>query len=281
MKMKKRPTRKKDYLKQFDYESKVWGGHSVGLKPSFLGATRLKYALGALRGVRKGKVLEVGCGAGAFARAIKKHRPSLEVSGCDLSRNSIALAKGFGGDVSYFQADVYHLPFKSDSFDAVVSFDVWEHLEKPAKAFQEVYRVLKPGGIFHFFVPTEGNKLSLYPLAPKKVYELKKRYTGHVQSFTQEVLFKMLVNSGFEVKQANNSLYLLYQCVDLAYFSFLGLQQRNVAVSVESYLQFSKGSIFDRILGFLTSSFGRLTYLENEIFGGMPGGGTHITAIKK
>lgn len=266
---------------EFDYEKKFWGINEVDLNPKFLGATRLKYVLAALKRVLRGAVLEVGCGGGAFARAIKRHRSEFEVIGSDLSRGVIRAARKIGGGVDYRQADVYKLPFADLSFDAVVSFDVWEHLEKPAKAFQEVYRVLKPGGIFHFFVPTEGNKLSLYPLAPKKVCEFKKRYTGHVQSFTREVLFKMLVNSGFEVKQANNSLYLLYQCVDLAYFTFLGLQQRNVAVSVESYLQFSKGSIFDRILGFLTSSFGRLTYLENEIFGGMPGGGTHITAIKK
>lgn len=266
---------------KFDYEKKKWGVNEVDLDPKYLGATRLKYVLSALECVSSGKVLEIGCGGGAFSRAIKRHRPELMVIGSDLSGSVLEVARKMGGDVHYRRADVYELPFADYSFDAVVSFDVWEHLERPVDAFKEAHRVLKPGGLLHFFAPIEGNRFSLYQLAPEKLLEIKRKYTGHIQSYTQKTLVALLLDFGFEVRQVNQSLYLLYQLADLSYFIFLGMRGRNVAVSVEGYLQFSEGKIVDELLGFATHAFGWLSYLENELFGWLPGGGIHITAVKR
>jgi len=44
--------------------------------------------------------------------------------------------------------DGHHLPFIDNSMDAVVSFEVFEHLHSPWMAIKEISRVLKPGGIF-------------------------------------------------------------------------------------------------------------------------------------
>jgi SAM-dependent methyltransferase len=43
-------------------------------------------------------------------------------------------------------ADAHNLPFKDNVFDAVVSYNTFEHLAEPAIAAKELYRVLKPGG---------------------------------------------------------------------------------------------------------------------------------------
>ena len=42
------------------------------------------------------------------------------------------------------------VPFKADSFDFVIAMSVIEHVNDVEKAFVEVYRVLKPGGVFVF-----------------------------------------------------------------------------------------------------------------------------------
>ena len=42
--------------------------------------------------------------------------------------------------------DAHHLPFRDGSFDRVFAFNVFEHLREPARAADEVARVLKPGG---------------------------------------------------------------------------------------------------------------------------------------
>ena len=43
-------------------------------------------------------------------------------------------------------ADSHHLPFKDNSFEAVVALNVFEHLSDPVQASREIFRVLKPGG---------------------------------------------------------------------------------------------------------------------------------------
>ena len=49
--------------------------------------------------------------------------------------------------------DVMNLSFAEDFFDRVLSFDVLEHVPDPERAFREIFRVLKPGGVFIFSVP--------------------------------------------------------------------------------------------------------------------------------
>lgn len=264
----------------------MWGINEVDLNPRFLGATRLKYVLTALKSVFQGKVLEIGCGGGAFCRAIKKHRTDLKVIGCDINQKVLQVAKKIDGGIIYKQADVYQLPFKDNSFEVAVSFDVWEHLEFPEKAFKEVFRVLKPEGIFHFFVPLEGSRWTFFQLLPKKLYQIKKRYTGHIQSFTKNDLLRLLSDTNFKIKKINFSCFCFYQLVDLTYFLFLRIRGRNAAVSVEGYLQFSKGSFFDKLLLAFKTLLSKTIYLENEVFNFWPknrlniGGGIHITAIK-
>jgi ubiquinone/menaquinone biosynthesis C-methylase UbiE len=47
------------------------------------------------------------------------------------------------------------LTFDSSSFDLIVSSDIMEHVRKPWKAFEEIYRVLKPGGVYLFSIPVQ------------------------------------------------------------------------------------------------------------------------------
>jgi SAM-dependent methyltransferase len=44
-------------------------------------------------------------------------------------------------------------PIEDSSFDKVVSFNCLEHIDNLIGLIREVYRVLKPGGTFHFEVP--------------------------------------------------------------------------------------------------------------------------------
>lgn len=43
-------------------------------------------------------------------------------------------------------ADAHRIPFKDDSFESVLAFNVFEHLRNPFVASQEIFRILKPGG---------------------------------------------------------------------------------------------------------------------------------------
>src|SRR3989344_870800 len=50
-------------------------------------------------------------------------------------------------------ADVYHLPFKDGSLDAIISESLLEHIVDPDKVVAEVRRVLKPNGLIYIVIP--------------------------------------------------------------------------------------------------------------------------------
>ncbi len=50
-------------------------------------------------------------------------------------------------------ADISHLPFRSNSIDAVVNLAVLEHVVNPMEVVHEILRVLKPGGYGYFTTP--------------------------------------------------------------------------------------------------------------------------------
>lgn len=55
----------------------------------------------------------------------------------------------------FYNENLEQLTFKDNSFDVFITMDVLEHLYNPEKAFSEIARVLKPGGIHLFTVPID------------------------------------------------------------------------------------------------------------------------------
>ena len=91
-----------------------------------------------------GKVLDVACGTGDMA--VELLRQGCSVTGVDLSKEMMAIAKQKAPQVEYKLADAEHLPFEDATFDAVTcAFGVrnFVHLEQ---GLSEMLRVLKPGG---------------------------------------------------------------------------------------------------------------------------------------
>ncbi len=147
----------------FDYEAKRWGTASIRPRPWYMNGLKLRYLLEDLAPVH-GRVLDVGCGAGQVAKAVKRERPDLAVSACDVSRAAIAAASASPEGVDFRLALAERLPYDDAEFDFVWIFDVLEHVEGPEAVLREVARVLKPGGGFHVVLPLEGQPRTLYRL---------------------------------------------------------------------------------------------------------------------
>lgn len=87
---------------------------------------------------KKETVLDFGCGDLSFAKALKKERPHLQISGVD-----VVDFHNRDKNVKFFYYDGGKLPFKNNSFDTVISFHVLHHTEDAKKYFKELVRVAK------------------------------------------------------------------------------------------------------------------------------------------
>jgi len=94
--------------------------------------------------------LEVGCGTGFFTLNLKLAGVVEEAHVTDISPGMVEVAKrnaeGLGFGLEGRAADAETLPYDDDTFDLVVGHAVIHHIPDVERAFQEMLRVLKPGG---------------------------------------------------------------------------------------------------------------------------------------
>jgi SAM-dependent methyltransferase len=139
-------------------------------------------------------VIDMGCGAGYGAHSLAK--VACSVLGVDLSVEAVAHAaeRYQASNLHYEVGDVGNLPYEDESFEAAVSFEVIEHLERPEELLCEVKRLLKKDGVFAVSTPNkqtysnDRNRVNSYHLSemyPLEFQELLERYFEHVQIYWQ------------------------------------------------------------------------------------------------
>jgi ubiquinone/menaquinone biosynthesis C-methylase UbiE len=110
-------------------------------------------------------VLDVGCGGGQttylMAEKVKK------VIGVDLSLNALQDRPPQPVNVSFQEENALNLSFADNTFDAVTSYAMIEHLPDVEAAFKEAVRVLKPGGYLIIFAPNMISPVRLISLTLK------------------------------------------------------------------------------------------------------------------
>ena len=163
-----------------------------------------------------GKVLDVACGTGDMA--VELLRQGCSVTGVDLSKEMLAIAKRKAPQAEYRLADAEHLPFGDASFDAVTcAFGVrnFVHLEQ---GLHEMLRVLKPGGrmvILELATPDSSLIRPFYNLYTRRIIPwLGQRLAGSREAYTYlprsierfpkgDAFLQLIKDSGFMSAQAD------------------------------------------------------------------------------
>jgi ubiquinone/menaquinone biosynthesis C-methylase UbiE len=92
-------------------------------------------------------VLDAGCGTGGMLSTLRAKFPDADLTGIDESKHALELAASRNSGARLLPASVHELPFPENSFDFVLSLDVWSHAGvDDALAAHETHRVLRPGG---------------------------------------------------------------------------------------------------------------------------------------
>jgi len=102
----------------------------------------LEYPIRQLAGMRIGRALEIGCGAGDLLVQMKEI--GWQTVGIDFDPAAIAAANQRGLDVRVGDLDAQAFP--DESFDVVLMNHVLEHLPEPQYSMREIRRILRPGG---------------------------------------------------------------------------------------------------------------------------------------
>ncbi len=95
------------------------------------------------------RILDVGCGVGAYVRKMRFFSP--DVYGVDIDSERVAKASFDLPNIQVAPAET--LPFADGFFDVILSHEVIEHVSDDAQAIREAYRCLKPGGRLVVFCP--------------------------------------------------------------------------------------------------------------------------------
>jgi SAM-dependent methyltransferase len=112
------------------------------------------------------RILDVGCGVGAFVRRLREF--SRRIAGIDVDREHVTEG---GREVPGLALAVgEHLPFADNTFDVVLLHEVLEHVTDDQATLRETRRVLAPGGKAVVFCPNR-----LYPFETHGIF-LGKRY---------------------------------------------------------------------------------------------------------
>lgn len=147
-----------------------------------------------LRGRQNPLTLDIGCREGEKTEFIKPLTST--IIGLDLVIESVKRAKARG--IKAIMGNAMNLPFHDESFDAVTSFHVIEHLDNPIKLVGEIHRVLKRGGFTVLVTPNRKRVTQIIYKFLTKTKEYKYPFNlDHIFEFTQSDLQKLFRESEF------------------------------------------------------------------------------------
>lgn len=142
------------------------------------------------------RVLDLGCGSGAFAAHLAQ--AGHEVVGLDSSASGIAAATATHPGIRFVEASAYDDLTDLGAFDAVVSLEVIEHCYSPRKLVRTMVLAARPGGLVVLSTPYHGylKNLALAITGRWDAHLTALWDHGHIKFFSPRTITKLLGEAG-------------------------------------------------------------------------------------
>jgi len=147
--------------------------HRLRLLERDTNARRAAALEGALPAVVE-SILDVGCGTGALGLDFKSRFPRSRLIGLDVNSAILRRAKEsweHDPSLAFVNADAFHLPLRSHTFDLVACQYLLQHVPRPAEVLSEMRRVAKPGARLASFDWDDGVNFTFPPM-PQQLQSL-------------------------------------------------------------------------------------------------------------
>lgn len=189
---------KNHFDKLAEVKGEIWWGSATpaGIKRL---RRRAELVLREIRFIPDPRVLELGCGTGAFSQFLLKSFPLLRLRCCDISGKSVEAAERRCSkyrNVSFEVKDITSDPYPDAAFDFVVGNSVLHHLPV-GSVLNTCFRILNPGGAILFFEP---NMMNPQIAVEKNISFIGKALenSDDETAFFRWPLKKTLCSTGFE-----------------------------------------------------------------------------------
>ncbi|MBC8278538.1 MAG: class I SAM-dependent methyltransferase [FCB group bacterium] len=129
-----------------------WDGKSADYSRDRVLSEVDKYLLSQIKLSPGQRILEIGAGSGIIGRELIRQNSGVIYYNLDLSLKFIRIAReNQGAEAIAVMGDAAKLPFRPESFDAVLEMDAIHHFPRHLlhQPVSEIGRVLKPGGIVY------------------------------------------------------------------------------------------------------------------------------------
>jgi 2-polyprenyl-3-methyl-5-hydroxy-6-metoxy-1,4-benzoquinol methylase len=159
------------------------------------------------------RILDIGCGCGANARAVRTQSPQARLVGLEPDTRAVARADRSAFDILFpGDVDAWIASRPTESFDAVVLSDVLEHVRDPVR-FLKTLRTMEGvrDAVWLFSVPNFavwynriGTLLGRFEYASSGLYD-----RTHVRFYTRKSLKDLLAYAGYRILETRCSASLL------------------------------------------------------------------------
>jgi len=154
------------------------------------------------------KILEVGCGRGWFLYEARKR--GWNIYGTEYSDTAVKLCEDL--EIEMRKGALNPEQFSFSDFDIIVSSEVLEHINyNPNEEINNIYKLLRPGGLFYCTTPNFNSLLRYYKKENCRIIA----YPEHLSYYTKTTLNFLLRKNNFKLKK----------------FLCTGINFRNVKVS--------------------------------------------------